>query len=74
MGVLTLAKGCPVRPRGCRYAVGVYRVILPNINPPLRVSLFNKTFDVPACPPSEGGALSAGRTAPGEYANSVVGE
>jgi hypothetical protein len=45
----------PSAREGGRYAVSVYRVILTNINPPLRVFLFNKTFDVPACPLWEGG-------------------
>jgi hypothetical protein len=46
-------EGPPAR-EGGRYAVSVYKVIPTNINP-LRVFLFDKTFDVPACPPWEGG-------------------
>ena len=45
-------EGPPSR-EGGRYAVSVFRVIL--TNPPLRVFLFNRAFDVPDCPPWEGG-------------------
>ena len=44
----------PSAREGGRYSVSVYKVIPTSLNP-LRVFLFNKTFDVPACPPWEGG-------------------
>jgi hypothetical protein len=42
-------EGPPAR-EGGRYVVSVYKVIPTNLNP-LRVFLFDKAFDVPACPP-----------------------
>lgn len=39
----------PVARDGGRYAISVYKVIPTSLNPS-RVFLFNKSFDVPACP------------------------